>query len=85
VQDHLQELKRRDDEQHAALAAQREEADRIYVRLKAEREGDMAAKEEEEFLIGLLRQEENEAKVARAVADRKAFEVRTLIQNISRM
>lgn len=75
VQDHLTELKRRDDQQQAALAAQREEADRIYVRLKAEKEASQAAKDEEEFLIGLLQEEEKEAQVAQAVADRKAYEV----------
>jgi hypothetical protein len=39
----------------------------------------MAAKEEEEFLTELLRQEVNEAMVAGAVADRKAFEVRPVV------
>lgn len=78
VQDHLTELKRRDDQQQAALAAQREEADRIYVRLKAEKEASQAAKDEEEFLIGLLQEEEKEAQVAQAVAERKAYEVLVL-------
>jgi hypothetical protein len=37
VQEHLQEVKRREEAHQAALAAKRDEADRIYTRLKAEK------------------------------------------------
>jgi predicted RecB family nuclease len=78
LQEHLQEVKRREEARHAALAARREEADRIFARLKAEKEAAMAAKEEQEFLINLLHQEENEAKQRAKEADRLAFEVSAL-------
>jgi len=76
VQEYLQEVKRREEEKQAALAAHREEADRVFVRLKADADAALAAKEQEEFLLGLLHQEESEQRVRRAVEDRKAYEVR---------
>lgn len=75
VQDHLQEVKRREDAQQAAQAAKREEADRIYTRLKAEKEAAMAAEEEQHFLINLLRQEEAAERDRQTQAERAAHRV----------
>jgi predicted transcriptional regulator len=77
VQEHLQEVKRREEAAQAARAAQRKEADRVFTRLKAEKEAAMAAQEEQEFLINLLHQEENEAKARVAESDRKAHQARS--------
>eukprot|EP00892_Ulva_mutabilis_P003509 jgi/Ulvmu1/152/UM001_0156.1 len=72
IQDHLQEVKRREDAQQAAQAAKREEADRIYTRLKAEKEATLAAEEEQHFLINLLRQEEAAERDRQTQAERAA-------------
>lgn len=77
VQEHLQEVKRREEAQQAAQAAKREEADRIYARLKAEKEAAMAAEEEQHFLINLLRQEEAAERDRQTQADRAAYRVRS--------
>lgn len=71
----MQEVKRREDAQQAAQAAKREEADRIYSRLKAEKEAAMAADEEQHFLINLLQQEEAAERDRQAQADRAAYRV----------
>lgn len=81
LQEHLQEVKRREDAQQAALAAKREEADRIYTRLKAEKEAAQAAQDEQDFLVNLLQQEEVEARQRQKEQDMLAYRVRILLQH----
>jgi hypothetical protein len=77
VQEHLQEVKRREEAQQAALAAKREEADRIYTRLKAEKEAAQAAQDEQDFLVNLLHQEEVEARIRQKEQDMRDYRVRS--------
>lgn len=79
VQEHLQEVKRREEAQQAALAAKREEADRIYTRLKAEKEAAQAMQDEQDFLVNLLQQEEVEARQRQKEQDMLAYRVRVLV------
>jgi predicted RecB family nuclease len=76
VQEHLQEVKRREEAQQAALAAKREEADRIYTRLKAEKEAAQAAQDEQDFLVNLLQQEEVESRLRQKEQEMRAYRVR---------
>lgn len=61
-QEYWQQVQERESALAALKAAQKEVADRIYERLKREKEAEMRAKEEEEELINLLRAEELEEK-----------------------
>ena len=80
VQEHLQEVKRREEAQQAVLAAKREEADRIYTRLKAEKEAAQAAQDEQDSLVNLLQQEEVEARQRQKEQDMRNYRVRTLLR-----
>lgn len=68
-------MKRREEAAQEAVAARREEADRIFARLKAEKEAAAAAQEREEFLVNLLHQEEKEAQARAREAQRAAHQV----------
>lgn len=61
-QEYWQQVHDREAAEKAAKAAQKEVADRIYEKLKREKEEEMRLKEEEDALINLLYQEELEAK-----------------------
>ena len=71
-------MKRREDAEAAAKAARREEADRVYARLKGEQEAAAAAREEQEFLINLLHQEEAEARQRAQETARREHQVRAV-------
>lgn len=62
IQEHWEHVRAREAVEAAAKAQRKEQADKMYEKVKRDMEIEMARREEEEYLIGLLREEDLEAK-----------------------